>query len=380
MAGVSKAHARISRLMGGFALEDIGSTNGTKVAGTRVERQTFLAEGAAVEVGGTFFIIETRLTPSDAAQHLEGEGESTLCPEYGHALDLVDRVAVTELPILVRGESGTGKDVVARRIHERSKRKGTFVPVNCGAIPDTLVESQLFGHTKGAFSGAVRDEPGLVRASDGGTLFLDEIGDLPKTNQAALLRVLQESEVTSVGATRPIKVDLRVVSATYRAIESTEDFRMDLYARLAGYTHVIPALRERKIDLGLLVADLVRDLAPDRLERTRIAPDACAQLLAYDFPLNVRELRHALQSALVFAEDVLAPAHLPEAIRSGARPSAIPTKPTLTEEDEKLRGELEAALQKHSGNVSEVARLFGKTRTQIHRWMKRFGLDPESHR
>jgi transcriptional regulator with GAF, ATPase, and Fis domain len=374
---MSKAHVRFSRLMGGFVLEDVGSTNGTKLAGTRVTTQSFLAEGALVEAGGTFFTIETRPTAKDASD--DDGSVSTLAPDYAHALGLLDRVASTALPVLLRGESGTGKDVLARAIHAGSRRKGAFVPVNCGAIPDTLVESQLFGHTKGAFSGAVRDEPGLVRASDGGTLFLDEIGDLPKTSQAALLRVLQESEVTSVGTTRAVKVDLRVVSATHKSIEEGGEFRQDLYARLAGFTHFLPPLRERRCDIGLLIGALLRDLAPDRAERTRLAPDACAALLAYDYPLNVRELRHALQAALVFAEDVLALAHLPEAVRTPS-PKTVPRSATLSTDDEKLRAELVASLEEHKGNISEISRAFGKTRMQIHRWMKRFGIDPATYR
>ncbi|MGH7329416.1 MAG: sigma 54-interacting transcriptional regulator, partial [Polyangiaceae bacterium] len=282
---MSKVHARITRANDDFTLHDLGSTNGTKVGGKKISASAALEDGLTIEIGTTYFMIATRATSPETSTFVEAPA-MTLDPEYEHSLAALTRVSSTTLPVLLRGETGTGKDVLARRIHARSKRTGTFVPVNCGAIPDTLVESQLFGHTKGAFSGAVRDEPGLVRASDGGTLFLDEIGDLPKTSQAALLRVLQESEVTSVGATRPVKVDLRVISATHKPIESSDSFRTDLYARLAGFTHVLPPVRERRCDIGLLVADLLKDLAPDRARGLRLAPDACAALLAYDYPLN----------------------------------------------------------------------------------------------
>jgi transcriptional regulator with PAS, ATPase and Fis domain len=261
------------------------------------------------------------------------------------------------------------------------------VPVNCGAIPETLVESQLFGHARGAFSGAVRDEPGLVRASDGGTLFLDEVGDLPKASQAALLRVLQESEVVSLGETRTRKVDLRVVSATHRRIDALEQggFRTDLYARLAGYVHELLPLRERREDLGVLVSALLRSLAPDRSESLRLAPELGRALYAHDWPLNVRQLRHALATALVFAtEGTVELSHAPEDVRGSldvfASQKTKAVAPVLTDEDAKLRESLVAALTAHEGNVSEVARAMGRTRMQIHRWMRRFGLAASAYR
>ena len=383
---MSKSHARIARLMGQFVVEDLGSTNGTKLGGERVTRQTFVPEGVPLEIGGSLFVLESHETEEGTAPLVDGaSGVATLSPEYAASLEQLRRVAKTMLPVLLRGESGTGKEVLARWVHEESTRSGAFVPVNCGALPDTLVESQLFGHQKGAFSGAVRDEPGFVRSSDRGSLFLDEIGDLPKTSQAALLRVLQESEVTSVGATRAVKVDLRVISATHRSIEQSADFRADLYARISGYTHVLPPLRERKHDLGMLVADLLADLEPERANRLRISPAAMMALFAYDWPLNVRELRHALAAALVFAKDEIELGHLPAAMReakprSVETPSAPPKARDLSPDEEKLKADLVAALEKYAGNVSEISRAFGKTRMQIHRWMKRFDLDPGSFR
>src|SRR5262249_54080196 len=155
----------------------------------------------------------------------------------------------------------SGKEVLASAVHKLSGREGPFVPVNCGALTDTLVESQLFGHTKGAFSGAVKDELGFVRASHGGTLFLDEIGDLPAASQAALLRVLEMREVTPVGSTRAVKVDLRVVSATLKSVGA---LRPDLHARLAGYTHALAPLRDRREDLGLVLAEVLTRAAGSR--------------------------------------------------------------------------------------------------------------------
>jgi len=384
---MSSRHARIVRTESGFELEDLGSTNGTRVDGDRVNR-ALLRDGSIAELASTLFVLRTALaTPStdrsvvDGARLLADEALATLVPTYTALLTGLVRVALSDVPVLLLGESGSGKEVLARAVHTMSMRKGAFVPVNCGALPETLIEGQLFGHARGAFSGAVRDEVGLVRASDGGTLFLDEIGDLPKTSQAALLRVLQEREVMPVGATRAVKVDLRVVAATHRRVDVLQeegDFRSDLYARLAGFTFDLPPLRERREDVGVLVAALLRRLAPDR--NFTLSTSAGAALLRYTFPLNVRELHQALSVALVLAGDgnVIELAHLPEPMRRAR--SLPPPRVALTNEDDELRVSLTSLLQTHQGNVSIVARELGKTRMQIHRWMKRFGIDPESFR
>ncbi len=382
---MSSKHARIVRTASGFELEDLGSTNGTRIDGDRIQRSS-LRDGALIELGSTLFVLRTALpTPSndpaviDGARLLAQEALATLVPTYTALLTGLSRVALSDVPVLLLGESGSGKEVLARAVHAMSMRKGAFVPVNCGALPETLIEGQLFGHARGAFSGAVRDEVGLVRASDGGTLFLDEIGDLPKTSQAALLRVLQEREVMPVGATRPVKVDLRVVAATHRRVQDSPDFRADLYARLAGFTFDLPPLRERREDLGVLIAALLKKLAPERA--LRFSTSAGAALLRYSYPLNVRELHQALSVALVLAtDDVIELAHLPESIRRGDAPKRARSEPELTVEDEELRASLTKMLQAHHGNVSVIAREMNKTRMQIHRWMKRFGIDPASFR
>ena len=232
------------------------------------------------------------------------------------------RVAMAKLPVLLLGESGAGKEVLARTVHDISARTGPFVAINCGALAPTLVESQLFGHVKGAFSGALKDEPGLVRASSGGTLFLDEIGELPAAAQATLLRVLQEKEVLPLGATKPVPVDLRVVAATLKPIEQSPTFRPDLYARVAAYVHRLVPLRERRADLGLLIADLLPRLSAERAPKLRFAPDLATALVSHSWPLNVRELEHLLSVAIVTStEDLLRIEHVGDALRS-ARASA----------------------------------------------------------
>ena len=387
---MSSRHATLARTAEGWVLTDAGSTNGTYVRGERTPR-AILSDGATFDLGGTLFQFRTAL-PVDAGPHLfvesstlahRSRGIASLLPMAAAETNALVKVAASDAPVLLLGESGTGKEVTARAVHALSKRVGAFVPVNCGALPETLLESQLFGHVKGSFSGAQRDEVGLVRASDKGTLFLDEIGDMRPPSQVALLRLLQEREVTPVGATKPVGVDLRVVSATHRRVDALDagGFRNDLYARVAGYTHRLLPLRERIVDLGILIADLLTKLAPDRA--LTLGLDLARAFVAYDWPLNVRELEQALRVAALLADDgVLGLAHAPEPIREAATredPADAPA-PAPAMDDARIRDALVAALQAHGGNVSRVASDLGRTRMQIHRWMKRFGLDADAYR
>jgi DNA-binding NtrC family response regulator len=268
---------------------------------------------------------------------------------------------------------------VARAVHALSRRTGAFVPINCGALPPTLIESTLFGHRKGAFSGAGEDRPGLVRSADRGTLLLDEIGDLPAAAQVTFLRVLQEHEVVPVGDARPVKVDVRLVTATHRPLGDlvqSGTFRADLYARMAGLTVRLPRLAERREDLGLLVGTLLRRLVPDP-DKVSFAVAAARALFRHDWPLNVRELEKSLGVAVALAGGgQVKLEHLPEAVR-GQPPPALPAG---GEGDDRLRAELVALLTEHNGNISMVARAMGKGRMQIHRWLKRYGLEPAAFR
>jgi transcriptional regulator with PAS, ATPase and Fis domain len=402
---MSGKHARLVKEDDGWLLEDLGSTNGSYVGGSRVESAA-IDHASVVTLGATALLVDPFEQVPDGSQRFidapslksRPRGIATLVPLVEQQMPRLVRVAMAKLPILLLGESGAGKEVLARTIHEISARTGPFVAINCGALAPTLVESQLFGYVKGAFSGALKDEPGLVRASSGGTLFLDEIGELPPAAQATLLRVLQEKEVLPLGATKPIAVDLRVVAATLKPIDESPTFRPDLYARVAAYVHRLIPLRERRADLGLLIADLLPRVAPERAGKLRLSPDLVTALVSHAWPRNVRELEHLLSVAVVTStEDLLrlehvgdglrtsrAPvsAHLPASAPTSASPSApsAPTSRPLSEDDEKLRVELSAALTRTHGNVSEVARTMGKTRMQIHRWMKRFGITPESFR
>ena len=394
---MSSKHARLVLEEGGFLVEDLGSTNGTFVDGKRATSAA-IDDTTIVTLGATCFLVEpSENVPEGAAAVVDAPslasrpaGMATLIPAIEQPMPRLVRVAMSKLSILLLGESGAGKEVLARAIHKLSGRSGPFVALNCGALAPNLIESQLFGHVKGAFSGAAKDEPGLVRASSGGTLFLDEIGELPPPAQATLLRVLQEHEVLPVGATKPVPVDLRVVAATLKPIENAETFRSDLYARVAAFVFRIPPVRERIADLGLIVAALLKKIAPDRADKLKLAPELATALVTHDWPLNVRELEHALSVAVVTSgEDLLRIEHAGSALKI-ARPSERPPKPSstasraapraLTDEENRLKDELTTALTKAKGNVSEVSRVMGKTRMQLHRWMKRFSIDPDSFR
>jgi transcriptional regulator with PAS, ATPase and Fis domain len=384
---MSSRHARIEPSFGRWVLTDTESKNGTIVDGHTTKRAV-LTDGSLIELGHTLFIFFERLSiEADAPALLEllptegPPGFTTLMPSWAVELQRLRQIASSEIPMLIEGESGSGKEVIARAIHGQSGRPGAFVPVNCGALPDNLVESELFGYKKGAFSGAQSDHDGLVRAANGGTLFLDEIGDLPASSQAALLRVLQEREVMPVGGTRAVPIDLRVVAATHRDLDdmvAEGSFRHDLFARLAGFRVTVPTLSERRTDLGILIGALHARMFPP--DHPGFDIDAARLLLRYPWPLNVRELEQALATAQVLAgTEAIRAEHLPDTVRTG-RPPGAPRPVVLNENDQKVRDQVVAALREHQGNVSAVARALDKDRKQIQRWIKRFGLDPASYR
>jgi len=307
----------------------------------------------------------------------------------------LDRLASQDVSILIRGESGTGKELVARALHERgTRRKRRFVALNCGAIPETLIDSELFGHAKGAFTGATADRPGVFVEADGGTLFLDEIGDMPTAVQARLLRVLQEGEVRPVGGSGVRSVDVRVIAATHvdltAAVEQGK-FRQDLFYRLNVVVLSAPPLRERLEDLPILAAHFLRKhggTAPMTL-----SPDALDVMTTYAWPGNVRELENAIMHAVALRQgDVIAPESLPHAISaraevrsSGVMPVVGPVSddeqlPPLTEAKRRAsavfeKNYLTMAMERAKGSISEAARLAGLDRTNFRRLLQRHGID-----
>lgn len=388
---MSGTHARIVRDGRAFRVEDAGSTNGTLINGEAVSSHT-LRDGDTMELGHTVFLYrEIEEEASGRARDLDPSmmvplerGLATLDPNLSRRLERLALVAPSPLSIVLLGETGTGKEVLARAMHVLSKRPGPFVAVNCGAIPQSLVESHLFGHVRGAFSGAVKDEQGLVRSADGGTLLLDEIGDLPPSAQATLLRVLQENEVLPVGSTRPAPINVRILAATHRSLEDLIDrgeFRRDLYARLAGYTFTLAPLRERLVDVGLLISALLSSGKPAPRTGLRMHRTAARAMLRYEWPMNVRELEQCLRAASALAEDGLITAEdLPDAVRAALRPSEAGEDDTQEGPGAELRRELLVRLVEANGNVTEVARSMGKARQQIQRWMRRFAIDPGAFR
>jgi DNA-binding NtrC family response regulator len=390
---LSAKHARFVRHEDTWHIEDLGSTNGTFVNGRRVTREE-LADGDVVVVGRAVLLMRLFLpTPEPAPSILFGRkaagqpfGIVTLLPALAAELAPLGRVAKSNVTVLLLGETGTGKEVCARAIHAASQRRGELVPVNCAALPDSLVEAQFFGHHKGAFTGAAREALGFVRAADGGTLFLDEIGDLPPSAQGVLLRVLQEGEVVPIGSARPIRVDVRVIAATHRPIEAMVDrgaFRHDLFARLQGFTQRLWPLRDRREDIGLLLADILRDDPKHSSEPVRITSDAACALVRHKWPLNVRELKQALLGAYsMVSEGRLTLEHLPPAVAQAAA-AASPSKQGrkgLSPADAALRATLTKHLQNCRGNVAAVARDMGKATMQVYRWMERLGIDPRTFR
>jgi DNA-binding NtrC family response regulator len=292
----------------------------------------------------------------------------------------VRRVAPQDTTVLVTGETGTGKELVARAVHELSPRAtAPFVAVNCGALGDGVLESEQFGHVKGAFTSAVRDRAGVFESAHGGTIFLDEVGEMSATVQQRLLRVLQEREVTRVGSSRPVRVDVRVVAATNRnlaeLVESAR-FRPDLYYRLAVFPVVVPPLRERRADVPLLIAHAIEQLRERVPAATELACSGFAIRLMrnYDWAGNVRELMSVVERAAVDAGfGRIEAQHLPAELRAGAESGAEPRyRATRSADDE--RDAIVAALERTDGAIARAAELLGMGRTTLWRKLKQYGL------
>jgi transcriptional regulator with GAF, ATPase, and Fis domain len=289
---------------------DLGSTNGTFISGARIA-QADLPLGVRVTLGDAELVLEPKEAPEPARPEVF-EGMISRDPAMRGLFDLVERVAASDAAATILGETGTGKELVARALHARSPRRdGPFIPVNCSAIAESLIESELFGHEKGAFSGAERMRKGAFEEADRGTIFLDEVGELPLDLQPKLLRVLELGEVKRVGASRPIAVNVRIVAATHRDLRAqvrAGKFREDLFYRLCVVPVTVPPLRQRRSDVAALAEVFLARSAPRGLA-PRFSPEALAKLEAYDWPGNVRQLRNVVQRALLFrGEGLLIPA------------------------------------------------------------------------
>lgn len=309
-------------------------------------------------------------------------------PAFQRMLELVSRVAPSEASVLLQGESGSGKELVAQAVHDASRRADKpFVVVDCSGLPDTLFESELFGHEKGAFTGAIARKAGLVEAASGGTLFLDELGDIPLPMQVKLLRLLETGTYRRVGSTELRRADIRLVSATHRPLKqmiAEGRFRQDLYYRLNAFPIVVPPLRERREDLPVLIESLLARVAPGR--RLRLSPPALRALQHYAFPGNVRELRNVLERASLLCDgDEIGPQHLDEDICAWcAEPSPPDTTggtsaaaPTIDLE-EAQRQALLRAVRNHNGSRQALARKLGISERTLYRRLRALGLDQET--
>jgi transcriptional regulator with PAS, ATPase and Fis domain len=343
-------------------------------------------------VGWLLLVDEERREEGDARAPVLFHGMWTMDPSMKRVFHVIERAARRDASVLVRGETGSGKELVARAIHALSPRaKGPFVAINCSALPATLLESELFGHVKGAFTGAVRDNVGLFRAANKGTIFLDEIAEVPVELQAKLLRVLETRTVLPVGGREAIAVDVRVVAATHQSLRTAVErgtFRADLMYRLRVVPIFLPPLRMRSGDVGLVAQRLIEELNEGGGRRVaRLAPGALAAMQRYPWPGNIRELRNALEYAYVVGEGpVLNEGELPaEIVDPGlagdgagivvsAPPAPAPEDPTKSPEVQRI----ERALERVGGNRERAAQVLGMSRVTLWRRMKALGMADES--
>ncbi|HSC59330.1 MAG TPA: sigma-54 dependent transcriptional regulator [Gemmatimonadales bacterium] len=298
---------------------------------------------------------------------------------FVEVLKLTEMVAPTEATVLIQGESGTGKEVLARYVQNLSpRREGPFLSINCGALPENLLESELFGHVKGSFTGAVRDKQGLFAAARGGSFFLDEVGEMPASLQVKLLRVLQEREAIPVGGTEPVPLDVRIIAATNRDLEDEVRrgaFRSDLFYRLNVFALSLPPLRERQEDLMALVEFFLQRIAADRgIDAKALAPDAIDAVMVYDWPGNVRELENAIEHALVVAKgDAIDLGALPERITRRRRETLLSERahanPTLETIE---RAYIMWVLQSEGGNKTRAAEVLGIDPSTLYRKLSRY--------
>jgi two-component system response regulator HydG len=332
--------------------------------------------------GQVKYFVERMQSLPAARAVASSEGLTGRAPRFREMLQLVSRVAATETSVLLLGETGTGKEMVARLVHEGSRRASApFVAVDCSGLTETLFESEMFGHEKGAFTGATARKLGLVEAASGGTLFLDEVGDIPLAQQVKLLRLIETGTYRRVGGVTPLRADFRLVAATHRDLRRMAyegRFRSDLYYRISAYPVHVPTLRERREDILMLATSLLARLHPGR--RFHIAEAARHALVAYDYPGNVRELRNIVERASLLADgDRIELRHLPQEVVAAESAVSGPSveaaaapagKPLLTAE----RDALTHALSRHKGNRRELALSLGLSERTLYRKLRAYGL------
>ncbi len=393
---VSRTHAEIVRGRDGTILRDLGSTNGTFVGPVRV-REVYLSPDTHFRIGKTELVFHPDDEVIDVLPSTSNQFEGLVGAGLGmrEVFGVLERIAPTDLTVLVTGETGTGKELVSRALHKRSRRANKPIIVfDCGAAPEGLVEAELFGHERGAFTGAIATREGLFEAADGGTLFIDEVGELPLELQPKLLRALEQREVRRIGSSKSRPVDVRVIAATNRNLAdevAAGRFREDLYYRIAVVELRLPPLRDRRDDLALLVEHLLRRAEAAGHARGVRGLDADVEALfrAYHWPGNVRELNNVIERALPFCDGpVVSLRALPESLRkarpsvaaapapSGALPSSVSNQMPLKDAKDQIieafeKQYLEDLIEHHDGNVSRAARVAGMDRKSITRLLKK---------
>lgn len=382
---VSRFHCEIRSDRRGLWCCDLDSSNGTRLDGVPVGMGG-LREGSQISCGRSVltFHLATEVTPLPLSAATEFGSLVGASVSMRSMFAVLERAATSDATVLVEGETGTGKEGTAEAIHSHSARKdGPFVVVDCGAIPDQLLESELFGHERGAFTGANTSRVGAFEAAIGGTIFLDEVGELPLDLQPKLLRVLEQKQIRRVGSNRYLPVDVRVIAATNRDLRSQVNegvFRSDLYYRLAILTVQLPPLRERTEDIPLLVGHLLQRLGVDAETASQLfTPDFLNRLQRATWPGNVRELRNFLERCVVMRQTL--PLHVVQDESSGPDAPSIDARLSYAEAKRVLLDHFEhkylsALLELHGGNVSAAARGAGMDRPYLHKLLQRHALRP----
>ncbi|MEZ4404292.1 MAG: sigma 54-interacting transcriptional regulator [Kofleriaceae bacterium] len=384
---VSRVHFEIVRDAKGYLVRDLHSTNGTFLDGAEI-KEAYLRAGSVVGAGA----VELKFTPFEERIEIMPSEREVLGDMVGRSIamreifGLIERIAPTDATVLIEGETGTGKDMIARTLHQLSPRKDApFVVVDCGAVAGTLIESELFGHEKGAFTGASATRQGAFELASGGTVFLDELGELSLDLQPKLLRVLEQRELRRVGGARTLKVDLRVIAATRKDLRSEVEkgkFREDLYFRLNVVPITAPSLRDRREDVPALIDHFLARLAPADLPVPTLTDATRAALYAHDWPGNVRELRNVIERALALGSDpgaLVAPlggdltrAAAVEPLEFAPDVSFRETKERWTEAFE--RRYLTWLLRRADGNISKAARDADMDRKYLHKLLRKYDI------
>jgi two-component system, NtrC family, response regulator AtoC len=363
---VSRRHALVTGDATGARVEDAGGTNRVKLGDRTLAsgESATLTPGASFQVGP--FTVVLLGMPSPIGESAEGRAELVVRDVRTGALtDLIGRVAASDVSVLIRGETGSGKEVLANALHQVSKRSGPLLAINCASLNESLLESELFGHERGAFTGAVQAKPGLFEAAQGGTVFLDEIAELPASVQAKLLRAIETRQVMRLGGVKPIALDIRFLAATHRDLRDAVaegEFRQDLYFRINGITILVVPLRDRKDTIPALAQEFIVDAAARaRRAPPRLSPGALTSLARHDWPGNVRELKTVIERALLLTPgDEIAAKHIVLDTPAPARADDKPVDDSGGERDRII-----AALDDCAGNQTRAAKQLGISRATL---------------